>query len=77
MQESVAAKEGANENGPRSPQRIAKLGGVRKYQEGDVLTDNIYSGQGGYNWQHQARTNPYIDFTGLKVGDPGSAAAAA
>jgi hypothetical protein len=58
-------------------EREHKTGGVRKYQEGDVLPNNIYSGQGGYNWSHQARTDPYIDFTGLRVGDAGSAAAAA
>lgn len=42
MQESVAAKEGANENGPRSPQRIAKLGeyvDIKKVMHFQLLQD--------------------------------------
>ena len=34
MQEEVAEKENATENGPRGPQYIARMGGVRKYQTG-------------------------------------------
>lgn len=41
MQEEVARKEGRDENGPRGAKYIAKMGGVRKYQNGPG--DDMYN----------------------------------